>query len=216
MTTPPTGSRTYQRAGRPCCVARLPRDSDHAARSLFRPGAACWYARERGILLIAGIERTIARRHVLLINFPAECERVCSFEEIGDLKARTNGLVVAPHPSIRPRARSAVLCSIATPRSSMSTNSLDVRTRARLQSKCDRLGAQPRQAGGRQYGPPSARGAGGDVTVVDAEPDPNAVCTAIRAGRVTVHREPLGPIRAARLFSLIAWGGIQGRLGGAR
>ena len=49
-------------------------------------------------MLLAGIERTIARRHVLLINFPADCARVRSFEDVAALK-RTypRGLVIAPH-----------------------------------------------------------------------------------------------------------------------
>ena len=56
------------------------------------------YARAHGLVLLAGIERTIARRHILLINFPADCARVGSFEDIAALK-RTypRGLVIAPH-----------------------------------------------------------------------------------------------------------------------
>ncbi len=57
------------------------------------------YARERGVLLIPGVERTIRGRHVLLINFPASAESVGSFDELAALKRRNpQGLVIAPHP----------------------------------------------------------------------------------------------------------------------
>ena len=38
------------------------------------------YASARGVVLIPGIERTIRGKHVLLLNFPGEAERVDSFE----------------------------------------------------------------------------------------------------------------------------------------
>ena len=41
------------------------------------------YARARGITLIAGVERTIERKHVLLLNFDAAAESVNSFENWG-------------------------------------------------------------------------------------------------------------------------------------
>ena len=46
-------------------------------------------ARERGITLIPGIERTIAGRHVLLLNFPAAAaESVRTLDDVARLKAR--------------------------------------------------------------------------------------------------------------------------------
>lgn len=56
------------------------------------------YARERGIVLLPGVERTISGKHVVLVNFPPEAERIRSFEELRRLKSRGNGLVIAPHP----------------------------------------------------------------------------------------------------------------------
>ena len=57
------------------------------------------YAAERRVVLIPGIERTIARKHVLLLNFPREAELVSSFADLAALKQRVpRGLVVAPHP----------------------------------------------------------------------------------------------------------------------
>ena len=56
------------------------------------------YALERGIVLIRGIERTIERKHVLLLNFRRGAEDVHSFEDLARLKQREHGLVIAPHP----------------------------------------------------------------------------------------------------------------------
>jgi predicted metal-dependent phosphoesterase TrpH len=63
----------------------------------YHSAADVAYARERSIVLIPGIERTVAGRHVLLINFPAACESVRSFDDIARLKSRCAGLVVVPH-----------------------------------------------------------------------------------------------------------------------
>jgi hypothetical protein len=54
------------------------------------------YARERGILLIPGVEMTIHRRHVLVLNPPSH--RICSdFLSLSKL-CRQETLIVAPHP----------------------------------------------------------------------------------------------------------------------
>ncbi len=54
------------------------------------------YARERGILLIPGVEMTIRRRHVLVLNPPPY--KTCSdFFSLSKL-CRLETLIVAPHP----------------------------------------------------------------------------------------------------------------------
>lgn len=54
------------------------------------------YARERGILLIPGVELTIQRRHVLVLNPPPD--RMCTdFHSLSKLR-RPETLIVAPHP----------------------------------------------------------------------------------------------------------------------
>jgi predicted metal-dependent phosphoesterase TrpH len=56
------------------------------------------YAAERGLTLIPGIERTIQGKHVLLLNFRRGAEEVHTFEDVARLKQREGGLVIAPHP----------------------------------------------------------------------------------------------------------------------
>ena len=54
------------------------------------------HARERGILLIPGIELTIQRRHVLVLNPPPHIK--CSdFPSLSNLR-RPETLIIAPHP----------------------------------------------------------------------------------------------------------------------
>ena len=54
------------------------------------------YARERGILLIPGVELTIKRRHVLVLNPPPF--KTCSdFPSLSRLR-RPETLIIAPHP----------------------------------------------------------------------------------------------------------------------
>ena len=64
----------------------------------FDPAPHADYARERGVVLLRGIERNIGRHHVLLVNFPAACAEVRSFDDIAALKRQYGGLVIAPHP----------------------------------------------------------------------------------------------------------------------
>src|SRR5688500_11012366 len=56
------------------------------------------HAADRGVVLIPGVERTIQGRHVLLLNFTEESEKVRDFADLARLRQRERGLVVAPHP----------------------------------------------------------------------------------------------------------------------
>jgi predicted metal-dependent phosphoesterase TrpH len=54
------------------------------------------YARERGILMIPGMEMTIRRRHVLLLN-PPPGKMCLDFPSLSKLR-RPETLIIAPHP----------------------------------------------------------------------------------------------------------------------
>jgi predicted metal-dependent phosphoesterase TrpH len=54
------------------------------------------YARERNILLIPGVEVSIRRRHVLLLN-PPKGKKVSDFASLSGLR-RPETMIVAPHP----------------------------------------------------------------------------------------------------------------------
>ena len=63
---------------------------------LFKDDYLEAYAKERGILLLPGIEVLACGKHVLLYNFNIDEEEI-SFEKIRRLKNSSN-LVIAPHP----------------------------------------------------------------------------------------------------------------------
>lgn len=57
------------------------------------------YAQKKGILLIPGIEKSIGRRHVLIINATVEAEKIFTFNDLADYKKyHPRCLIIAPHP----------------------------------------------------------------------------------------------------------------------
>ena len=164
-----------------------------------------------------GIERNIGRHHVLLINFPAACAEVRSFDDIAALKRQYGGLVVAPHPFY---PIPSALGSCARPprrRSSMRSKS----------TRCTRASSTSTAAPctwARAHGKPLVGNTdlhlldqmGTTYSLVDAEPHPDAICDAIRAGRVEVRTAPLSSVDAATLFTRMCWGGLVGRFGRGR
>ena len=181
----------------------------------FEPADDARYARERGVVLMAGIERTIRGRHILLINFPADSARIRDFDELAALKAASpHGLVVAPHPFYpTPSALGARLMNAhaalidAVEVNAMHTRVLDFNRRAIAWARANH---KPLVGNTDLH---LLAQMGSTYSMVDSPSDANAICDAIRNGRVTVHATPLSSARAAHLFSLMCWGGIQGRLG---
>jgi predicted metal-dependent phosphoesterase TrpH len=173
------------------------------------------YARDRGIVLIPGIERAIGGRHVLLLNFTREVEQARTFDDVAALKARCGGLVVVPH-AFYPTGTSlgrqldahhwlidAIECN------AMYTRWLNFNERA--------------MAWARARGKPVVGNTdlhrleqlGTTYTLVDAEPHPEAICEAIRAGRVELRTEPLSSLRALLTFGKMSVVGALGRTIGA-
>ena len=68
--------------------------------AVFDPAPLAAFAREHGVRLLPGCERTIHEKHVLLLNFPADAARnVTHLDDLVALKAaHPDGLVIAPHP----------------------------------------------------------------------------------------------------------------------
>jgi hypothetical protein len=161
------------------------------------------YAADRGIVLIPGVERTIEGRHVLLLNFSRATERVNTFRDLARLKSRERGLVVAPHPYFPARSclrgdldRYADLFD-AVERNAMYTRGIDFNARA--------------EAWAARQGKPVV--GNGDIhriaqlgttwSLVDAAADADAICEAIRAGRVRVESRPLSWIEVARVLGVM-------------
>jgi predicted metal-dependent phosphoesterase TrpH len=159
------------------------------------------YASARGVVVIPGVERTIRGKHALLLNFPGEAERVDSFEELRDLKRRTNGLVIAPHPFYpHPTALGRLLDAYpdvfdAVECNAFYTRLVDFNKRAATWARRHR---KPIVGNGDVH---RLRQLGRTYSLIDAEPDPDSVCEAVREGRVSVCTEPLTADEAAWLLA---------------
>ena len=154
----------------------------------------------------------IEGKHVLLLNFSAGAEEVCSFSDLARLKAQRPGLVVAPHPyfpaSVCLRGdldRHADLFD-AVEMNAMFTRTLDFNQRA--------------ERWARRHGKPLVGNCdvhrlvqlGSTYSLVDAPPDVDAICDAIAAGRVVVESQPLAWSDAVRIVTSMM---VGSRFGGA-
>jgi predicted metal-dependent phosphoesterase TrpH len=157
------------------------------------------YARDRGILLLRGIERSIQGKHLLLINFEG-AEAVRTFDDVARLKARGNGLVIAPHPFFPDRS---CLRSTMDERRDLFdavewsyfwTHGIDFNARAadwaRKHGKSD-VGNSDLH---------DLRQLGRTHSWVASERDADAVCDAIRHGRVTIETKPVPVLELASVL----------------
>jgi predicted metal-dependent phosphoesterase TrpH len=168
------------------------------------------YAAARGIVLIPGVERTIEGKHVLLIGFSAAAERVSSFDDLAHLRHDERGIVVAPHPFFpepsclgRQLERHPELFD-AVEVNAFYSRALDFNRRAIRWAE--------------QHGKPLV--GNGDVhrltqlgttwSLVDADPEPQAICDAIRAGRVEVQTSPITLVKMATLLAdIVSVGSVR-------
>jgi predicted metal-dependent phosphoesterase TrpH len=190
----------------------------------FDPAPLADFARGHGVRLLRGVERTIGASHVLLINFPGDAAMaVRRLEDLAPLKAaHPHGLVVAPHPcypipSALGRSR---LDAYAPVWDALEVNALHVRGVDWNRGAIAWAAAHGRPLVGNgdvhrltQLG---RTWSDVDVDVPAALSDADAadaICAAIRAGRVRVAGAPLSPWRAATIFAQMVIGGWRGRFG---
>lgn len=159
------------------------------------------YAAERGITLIRGIERTIEGRHVVLLNFTPATEWVNTFADLAALRAREpQGIVIAPHAffptafALREHMNRHASLFDAVECNAMFTRLLDFNRKAR---RWARAHGKPMVGNGDVH---RLRQLGSTYSLVDASPDADAICKAIREGRVDVHAEPLSVFSAATIM----------------
>jgi predicted metal-dependent phosphoesterase TrpH len=159
------------------------------------------YAAERGVTLIPGVERSVEGKHVLLLNFRDGAEGVSTFADLARLRERDRGLVVAPHPFFPHRSclhrlidRHAALFD-AVEYNAMFTRAINFNERA---VRWAQERGKPMVGNGDIH---RLRQMGTTYTLVDAERHPDAICEAIRAGRVQVIAQPLSLLKAATLMA---------------
>jgi predicted metal-dependent phosphoesterase TrpH len=167
------------------------------------------YARERGLVLVPGAERTIEGNHVLMLNFPAGAiESARTFDDVAKLKARTDGLVIAPHPyfpdgtCLRSRLDAHADLFDAVEWSYFWTHGINFNARA---ERWARAHGKPVVGNSDLH---NLRQLGRTYTLIDASPDPAAICAAIRAGKVTLRTEP---VPLLELFDVFGGMTLRGR-----
>lgn len=169
---------------------------------VFTDGRLTEYARERGIVLVPGVERTIEDRHVLLLNFPkGTTDRVRTFSDLAALRARTNGLVIAPHPffpngnSLRSRLVEHADLFDAVEWSYFWTRGVNFNAKAQkwAQDRNKPVVGNSDLHDIRQFGR--------TFSYVFAEPDADAICSAIREGRVSMQTTPVPKLELVRVVS---------------
>jgi predicted metal-dependent phosphoesterase TrpH len=147
-------------------------------------------AAERGITLIPGIERTIQGKHVLLLNFRHGAESVQTFDDLAALKRHEPGLVIAPHPffpsstSLRGLMDRYGRLFDAVEYNAMFSASLNFNRPA---YRWARANGKPMTGNGDIH---RLRQLGSTYSLIDAEPSADAICAAVRAGRVQVEANP--------------------------
>jgi predicted metal-dependent phosphoesterase TrpH len=160
-------------------------------------------ARERGITLIPGIERTIGGRHVLLLNFPAgAAESTRTLDDVARLKARTGGLVIAPHPyfpdrsCLRGEMDAHADLFDAVEWSYFWTRGLNFNARA---ARWARAHGKPVVGSSDLH---DLRQLGRTYSLIDAAArDASAICDAVRQGRVTLVTQPVPVLELVEVFA---------------
>ena len=163
----------------------------------FDPKLAA-YARERGILLIPGIELNVRRRHVLFLN-PPSSKRVPDFSSLAGLR-RPDTLVIAPHPYFpNPRSLNGYLAK--------NLDVFDAIEYCHFYSSKINFN-QKAIALSRRHGLPLVgnsdthflRQLGTTYSLIYAEKDPEAIFEAIRRKRVEIVTRPLSHLEMGTLL----------------
>jgi len=160
------------------------------------------YARERGVLLIPGIERTVGGRHVLLINFSARAvERVRSLDDLASIRALERGLVIAPHPFFPGRTcLGTVLDGYAGVFDAVEWSYFWTPA-ANFNAPAARWAARHGKSVVGNSDLHDMRQFGRTYSLVDAPCDTAAICEAVRAGRIRVCTSPAPVLEMAGVFT---------------
>ncbi|HEY7189029.1 MAG TPA: PHP-associated domain-containing protein [Vicinamibacterales bacterium] len=159
------------------------------------------YAADRGVTLIPGVERTIRGKHVLLLNFRRGAEDVTNFDELAALKAREPGLVIAPHPFFPgPSCLQGLMHRYAdlfdgVEFNGMFTERINFNEAAVRWAKTHQ---KPIVGNGDIH---RLRQLDTTYSFVNAEPDPDSICEAVRDNRVAIVARPHTFLTAAGVIA---------------
>ncbi len=148
------------------------------------------YAKERGIVLLPGMEATVGGRHVLLINLPFEQLSIKNLADLYNIP-REKGLIIAPHPyypspvALRGQFTKNLTLFDAVEWSHFFSTTINFNRPMERVAK---------RAGLPIVGTSDAhqrRQFNTTYTLVDAEPDVESIIDAVKQGRVQVKTGPL-------------------------
>ena len=166
----------------------------------LRDPALVSYARERGIVLVPGVERTIEGCHVVLLNFAEPTDHVDTFEDLAALRRTGNGLVIAAHPyfpdrtCLRSRLERHIDLFDAIEWSYFWTGGLNFNARA---ARCAAKHGKPLVANSDLH---DLRQLGRTYSLVLADRSPDSICAAIRDGHVSIQTSPVPKLELARVL----------------
>lgn len=156
------------------------------------------YARERGILLIPGMEINVRNRHVLLLN-PPSGKIVSDFSSLSALR-RPDALIIAPHPYFpNPRSLNGCLlkhlklfdaleyCHFYSLRINFNQKTIAL----------SKLHGLPLVGNSDTHFLPQL---GTTYSLIYAEKNPEAIFTAIRENRIEIVTRPLSPLEIGSLL----------------
>jgi len=167
------------------------------------------YARERGILLIPGVEMTIEGKHVLLYNADVTPERLRTFADLRRLR-RPEWLVVAPHPffpasyALRSRLLEEIDLFEAIELSHFYTRRIDFNRpaiRLATETGLPLVGTSDSHV---------IRQLGTTFSLIESEPTVASVLQAIRKGQIRVESRPLALRECAAIAGAMAVADCRG------
>jgi len=169
------------------------------------------YAKERGVVLIRGVERTIRNRHVLLINFKGELSDYRSLADVARAK-RPDNLVIAAHPYFPMPTASWKLLDAhpelfdALEYCHYYVKNINFNNWAVVRSQD--LG-KPLIGSSDSH---TVRQIGRTYSLVESEKDPLAIIEAIKNGNVVVVSKPFKARTLIHISSLISLRNFRGRM----
>lgn len=173
------------------------------------------YAKRRGLTLLPSIERTVERCHILLVNVPRAAQFTTDFESVRRFKQdHPQGLVVAPHPWFplgsslgEERLNAHADLWDAVEISAFYTRLVNYNLPVRRWAASRGLPV----VGNGDVHQLDQLGTTFSLVEVDDPVTPDAICQAIRAGRVRVESRPLTHVQAARIALRAMLGNLTGR-----
>lgn len=163
------------------------------------------YAANRGVVLIPGVERTISGKHILLLNFGSKAQDVDSFESLEAMKQTTpEGLVVAPHPFYPARTcLGRLLERYARLFDAVEFNAFYTSTFNMFNNAAVRWARERGKSIVANTDVHRLWQLGKTYSLVDAAPNADAICTAIRTGNVEIRTTPMSAWGAAAYLSVL-------------